>query len=50
MALHKDPLCGMMVDDAKTRIPPSMHQGKPYYFCAPACKQRFDADPARFAK
>jgi P-type Cu+ transporter len=49
MALHKDPLCGMMVDDAKAKWT-SEHAGKAYYFCAAVCKQRFDANPARFAK
>jgi Cu+-exporting ATPase len=26
----------------------SEYQGKTYYFCSPACKERFDAEPSRF--
>ena len=45
--MDKDPVCGMAVTRSdvggKTE-----YQGKTYYFCSPACKERFDADPARF--
>jgi Cu+-exporting ATPase len=27
----------------------SEHQGETYYFCSPACKKKFDANPAQFA-
>jgi Cu+-exporting ATPase len=27
----------------------SQYQGKTFHFCSPSCKERFDADPARFA-
>jgi YHS domain-containing protein len=47
--MAKDPVCGMMVDEARARSS-SAHGGRTYFFCAPACKQRFDADPARFAR
>jgi len=42
-----DPVCGTAVsrDDVSGE---SEYQGKPYYFCSPACKERFDADPARY--
>jgi Cu+-exporting ATPase len=44
---QKDPVCGMMVDPehAKGKYD---HQGTTYYFCAPACRARFAADPARY--
>lgn len=28
----------------------SEYQGKHYYFCCPACKPQFDADPAKYVK
>lgn len=43
----KDPVCGMMVDDA-TSISSSYH-GKTYYFCSDECKKTFDANPERYA-
>jgi len=43
-----DPVCGMAVSRSDVSGE-SEYQGKPYYFCSPACKERFDADPARFA-
>jgi YHS domain-containing protein len=46
--MAKDPVCGMMVDE-KTAAAKSEYQGKTYYFCAVACKKKFDADPARFS-
>jgi Cu+-exporting ATPase len=42
-----DPVCGMTVDPAKARGQ-AVHDGKTYYFCAPGCQQRFQADPARY--
>lgn len=47
--LQKDPVCGMMVDEARAKGT-SQHRGKTYYFCAPGCKQRFDAAPERYAR
>ena len=43
----KDPVCGMDVDP-KTAPARSEHMGKNYYFCAPACKKTFDANPAKY--
>jgi P-type Cu+ transporter len=46
--MDKDPVCGMIV--SRTDVAgDSEYQGKTYYFCSPSCKERFDADPARFA-
>jgi len=44
-----DPVCGMMVDELKAKAADrvSQYQGQTYCFCSDACKQRFDADPAK---
>ena len=44
----KDPVCGMEINPA-TAAGKSEYGGETYYFCSPSCKQRFDADPARYA-
>jgi YHS domain-containing protein len=44
-----DPVCGMTVDE-NTAPAQSNYKGKTYYFCAQSCKEKFDADPDRFAK
>ncbi len=43
-----DPVCGMAVDVAAARHR-STHDGRTYYFCSAGCRERFEADPARFA-
>ncbi len=43
-----DPVCGMQVDP-KTAPARSEYMGKSVYFCSPACKKRFDANPAKYA-
>jgi YHS domain-containing protein len=45
--MAKDPVCGMMVDE-KTAAGKSEYQGKTYYFCAPVCKTKFDANPGQY--
>ncbi|HZS10933.1 MAG TPA: heavy metal translocating P-type ATPase [Nitrospirales bacterium] len=44
-----DPVCGMTVDEAH---PPATaeHGGRTYYFCAPGCKRKFEADPERILR
>jgi Cu+-exporting ATPase len=42
----RDPVCGMTVDP-KAAIS-SVWEGRPYFFCHPGCRQRFDADPTRY--
>jgi YHS domain-containing protein len=44
-----DPVCKMQVDEAKA-AGKSEYKGKTYYFCAQACKTRFDANPEQYAK
>jgi Cu+-exporting ATPase len=44
----RDPVCGMAVDPA-TR--PSLERdGQRWFFCCEGCRDRFQADPGRFAK
>ncbi len=45
----KDPVCGMTVDPhtAKHR---HTHEGRPYYFCAGKCREKFIAEPAKYLK
>jgi YHS domain-containing protein len=44
-----DPVCHMNVDE-KAAAGKSEYQGKTYYFCAPACKTKFDQNPQKYAK
>lgn len=45
----KDPVCGMMVDEKKSKLK-SDYNGTTYYFCAPSCKATFDKSPSKFVK
>ena len=47
--MAKDPVCGMIVDE-KTPAAKSEYQGKVYYFCCAACKEKFDKEPVRYIK
>ncbi len=42
-----DPVCHMTVDVATARYR-TTHGGGTYYFCSAGCRERFEADPARF--
>jgi YHS domain-containing protein len=44
-----DPVCHMNVDE-KSAAGKSEYQGKTYYFCALACKTKFDQNPQIYAK
>ena len=44
-----DPICGMKVDE-KTAQYKSEYGGKTCYFCAAACKEKFDKEPGKYAK
>ena len=44
-----DPICKMTVDEKTAKLI-SEYKGKKYYFCAPGCKKKFDADPAKYAQ
>lgn len=45
--MQKDPICGMTVDENKTKFT-SEHEGRMFYFCSAGCKSTFDRDPHRF--
>jgi Cu+-exporting ATPase len=43
----KDPVCGMKVKKSEAAAV-SEYKGKKYYFCAEACKERFEKDPEKY--
>lgn len=45
--MMKDPVCGMTVDEKKTKLK-SEHEGKTFYFCSASCKTAFDKDPHKY--
>jgi len=47
--MARDPVCGMRVDEEKTRFK-TEHEGKTYYFCAEMCKKKFETEPKKFIK
>ncbi len=44
MATHKDPVCGMQIEEADS-AGQTDHEGTTYYFCSTACKDKFEASP-----
>jgi Cu+-exporting ATPase len=47
--MKKDPVCGM--DVSETDAAGSVeYEGVTYYFCSEACRRRFVASPAEFAR
>ena len=44
-----DPVCGMTVEE-KTAAATAVYNGTTYYFCAPGCKRRFEADPGKILR
>ncbi len=48
ITMAKDPVCGMDVEPAKAAT--SSYQGMTYYFCAQACKEAFDKEPAKYVE
>ena len=49
-ARSKDPVCGMMVTEAKALAANrfSEYQGQTYFFCNTSCKGEFDANPTKY--
>jgi YHS domain-containing protein len=45
--MAKDPVCDMEVDPKKAAAQ-SSYAGQKVYFCAVACKVKFDADPEKY--
>jgi P-type Cu+ transporter len=48
MPIHTDPVCHMQVDQ-NTAAAVTEYQGRRYYFCSPACKEKFDGSPQQYA-
>ncbi|HEY1404639.1 MAG TPA: YHS domain-containing protein [Pyrinomonadaceae bacterium] len=48
MAQHRDPICGMQVDE-QNAAGKSEHGGQTYYFCSAGCKTKFDENPEQYA-
>ncbi len=46
--LVKDVVCGMEIDP-NTAAAKEEHKGKAYYFCAQACRDKFVAEPDKYA-
>ncbi len=46
-AALKDPVCGMAVTEASPHH--LEHAGRPYWFCSARCKDKFAAEPQRYA-
>lgn len=44
---EKDPVCGMKVKKSRAAAK-SEYKGKTYYFCAVACKEKFDKEPEKY--
>ncbi|HNU36274.1 MAG TPA: YHS domain-containing protein [Methanomassiliicoccales archaeon] len=42
-------MCLMEVEEKSAKWT-SDYKGKKYYFCAPGCKKKFDANPEKYAK
>jgi Cu+-exporting ATPase len=47
MAMVKDPVCGMEIDDATALS--ADHEGVRYYFCSEGCRNTFVANPGQYA-
>ena len=47
--MEKDPVCGMSVDPQKS-AGQSEHAGRTYYFCAAACKTKFEKNPGQYVR
>jgi YHS domain-containing protein len=45
---HKDPVCGMRLEEKDVQAT-ATYQGKTYYFCSVACKQKFEHSPQKYA-
>jgi YHS domain-containing protein len=47
--MARDPVCGMDVQPEQA-AGQSEYQGRTFYFCCDACKEKFDKEPQRFAR
>lgn len=49
MARQRDPVCGMMVESART-YGPVTYRERTYYFCSNECMEQFNASPERYTR
>jgi YHS domain-containing protein len=47
-SVQKDPVCGMMVDETKTKLK-SEHDGRTFFFCSASCLGEFEKNPHKYA-
>lgn len=47
--MTKDPVCGMQIEETKAAAKREFG-GQTFYFCSPACQQKFDQNPEQYAK
>jgi len=47
--MAQDPVCGMDVQPEQA-AGQSEYQGRTFYFCCSACKEKFDKEPDRYAR
>lgn len=43
-----DPICGMTIETAGAKS--AVYGGQAYYFCSQDCRQKFESNPASYAK
>lgn len=43
-----DPVCGMSVNNAQAKS--AVYDGQAYYFCSPACRDKFETNPVSYIK
>lgn len=44
--VHKDPICGMDVEEHPDAIK-YVYKGETYYFCSAGCRRAFEKDPEK---
>lgn len=44
--VHKDPICGMAVEEGPQAIKYE-YKGTTYYFCSPGCRRAFEKNPEK---
>ncbi len=44
---YVDPVCGMLLS-LESAPEEAVYKHRVYYFCAPACREAFEADPERY--
>jgi YHS domain-containing protein len=47
--IHVDPVCGMKMPEGKEKARRTM-EGRTFHLCSDACVEKFDRDPARYAR